>query len=224
MDQIPPNRQMALQDVSTVVSILPVKIDEHKPGLIPGQYILAGVKDPLKDWNTLHVARAQFPVYLDENRPALIVPAPSDVVAESICRDYKVGIGLIEHGVAEPGLFWARGLIKHSDVPVVLEKELARARALQVEWFKRQIAEADDDWGRYHTRKSISTLQKIAATTLKLEREWNIDIEVRENLLLKTCKFCMADLNPEAIVCRYCQGILDTVRYNSEFKRATSTV
>src|SRR5580765_8304096 len=103
-------------DVSTVVSILPVQIDESKPGLLPGQYIIPGVKDPMEDVEVLHVFRAKFPVYLDENRPALIVPAPSDTVANSICVDYKVSMPGFEVGISEPGLFWARGMFSAKSV------------------------------------------------------------------------------------------------------------
>src|SRR5215471_9233096 len=97
-------------DVSTVVSLLPVPFDESKPGLFPAQYIIPPVENPFEDFEVLHVYRARFPVYLDENRPALIVPAPSDTVADSLVRDYKGSIAENTPGIAEPGLFWARGL------------------------------------------------------------------------------------------------------------------
>ena len=44
-------------DVCTVISILPVEIDETKPGLFPNQYIIPAVKNPLEDVEVLHVFR-----------------------------------------------------------------------------------------------------------------------------------------------------------------------
>ena len=207
-------------DVCTVVSILPVGIDESKPGLLPTQYIIPAVKNPMEDVEVLHVFRARFPVYLDENRPALIVPAPSDTVADSFCRDYKVAMAEYEPNVAEPGLFWARGMIKEKDVKITLAVELDDARRMQLEWFKRLVSTADDDWGKYHVRRMISTIQRIAASTLKLEKEWNQEREIERNLAMKPCKFCHADLHPEAIICQYCRGILDMTRYELEYRSA----
>lgn len=211
-------------DVCTVVSILPVGIDESKPGLLPTQYIIPAVKNCMEDFEILHVFRARFPVYLDENRPALIVPAPSDTVADSFCRDYKVSMAEYEPFIAEPGLFWVRGMVKQADVRVTLKEELQAARQMQLEWFKRLVSVADDDWGRYHVRRMISTIQRIAASTLKLDKEWNQEREIEKNLALKPCKFCRADLHAEAIICQYCRGILDMTRYEAEYRSADKAV
>jgi hypothetical protein len=199
-----------------------VKIDEDKPGLIPSKYIIPPVADPMKDFNILQIVRAKFPVYLDENRPSLLVPAPSDIVAESICRDFKVGTAHYEPTVSEPGLFWQRGQWSKAEVDSKLGKEIAIARTMQVEWFKRLVDSADDDWGRYRMRRMISGLQRTACNILKLERDWNMETEIRENLAMGPCKFCHADIHMDSIVCRYCQGILNMARYKTEFVKAGS--
>jgi hypothetical protein len=207
-------------DVSTIVSILPVPVDESKPGLLPAQYIIPSVKNPLEDVEVLHVYRAHFPVYLDENRPALIVPAPSDTVAEAFCRDYKGSMQEYTPGIAEPGLFWTKGYVEKNDVKTQLPLELDEARSMQLQWFKRLVDVADDDWGKYHIRRMISTIHRLACNTLKLEREWNSDLVIEKNLAMKPCKFCRADLHPEAIICQYCRGIIDMVKYQAEYHSA----
>jgi len=207
-------------DISTVVSILPVKIDESKPGLLPTQYIIPAVLDPRKDVNTLLVARARFPVYLDENRPALIVPAPSDVVADSICRDYKVSMSEYVPGVAEPGLFWLRGSLTVKDIETTHKDELSRARELQIAWFHKLVETADDDWGKYKMRRMVSSIQRQACNVLKLDREWNTEKESNFNLSLKPCPFCRADVHPEAIICTHCRGIINMERYKTEYREA----
>jgi hypothetical protein len=85
------------------------------------------------------------------------------------------------------------------------------------------VEAADDDWSRYHMRRMISTIQRLAANTLKLPKEWNQEREVEMNLAMKPCKFCFADIHPGAIICRYCQGIQDMNRYEKEFKVAPAT-
>jgi len=72
-------------DVSTVISLMPVPLIEHKPGLVPAEYILKAVRNPMKEIEVLNVFRARFPVYVDEHRPAIVVPEPSDRVAAAIC-------------------------------------------------------------------------------------------------------------------------------------------
>ena len=94
------------------------------------------------------------------------------------------------------------------------------ARDLQITWFKRLVEIADDDWSQYHIRKMISTSQRLAANALKLDKEWNQEREIEKLLALKPCKYCHADLHPEAIICQYCRGILDLTRYNAEYKSA----
>jgi hypothetical protein len=202
-----------VNDISTVVSLLPVRIDENKPGLIPGQYQMPAVDDPMKDIHLLLVMRASFPVYLDESRPALVVPSPSDTVAESICRDFKVASSFYQAGVAEPGLFWVREAADEKLIRTKYAQELEEARAKQIMWFKRCVEGADDDWGKYHMRKMISTLQRLACKCLKLEREWYIEGEVAQNLALVKCIFCRAEIDPEAVTCRFCTGIQDPARH-----------
>lgn len=217
--------QENFKDVSTVISILPVAIRETKPGLIPATYAIPAVKDPAKEVETLVVARATFPVYIDEHRPALVVPEPSDRVAFAICRDYRVSMSHVIPNISEPGLFWIKGALSSRDVLISKDAELVEAlriaREMQIEWFKLLIVEADDYWNKTHARRAISDIQRRAASFLGLDREWNIDMEVSDSL--STCKFCKEQIHPEAIICGHCQGILNMVKYKESFVKAGTT-
>jgi hypothetical protein len=206
------------EDVSTIVSIMPIRLSEDKP-LIPTHYEIPAVKDTESDVATLIVRRGSFKVYIDETRPALIIPEPADIVAAAICRDFKVSSSHFEPETAEPGLFWIRGGYTNEEVLEVKETKapLAKARRLQNEWFKRLVATADDDWARYKMRKMISDLQRLACKCLSIERPWDIDFEIGKAVRLINCKFCRAEVHPEAIICMHCRGILDMARYKSEF-------
>jgi hypothetical protein len=203
---------MEFIDASTIVSLLPVAISETKPGLQPAQYFIPAVKDPASDFNLLVVLRGKFPVYIDESRPAIVVPEPSDRIAQSICRDLKVGWPHLEKEVSEPGLFWVPG--KRTKVEINTDKDckklLDTAREWQNEWFKRLVEEADNYWQQHKARRMISDVQRKAAILLKLDREWNIDQEVADSM--SVCKFCRSMIHPAAIVCPSCQGILDMPR------------
>jgi hypothetical protein len=216
---MPRSSSRQVEDISSVISILPVTLREKKPGLIPGEYIIPGVKDPNKECSVLLVSRARFPVYIDENRPALVVPEPSDRVAAAICRDFVVSIDGYSVGVAEPGLFWASGVYEKETAQDILVEEFGIARKLQLEWFKALISIADDNWSQYQTRKMISGLQRLVCSILGLEREWNLDIEV-DKANTMTCKFCRAMIHPDSVMCMHCRGILNMEKFKMEYKTA----
>lgn len=207
-------------DVSTVISLLPIPLVEVKPGLIPAQYIIKAVQNPMKDIEVLNIFRARFPVYVDEHRPAIVVPEPSDRVAASICRDYKITVSHYEVDKAEPGLFWVSGQYSirelMNNIDPKISKAIEMARTYQTEWFKRLVISADDAWGKYKMRRMISDIERLAAVALGLEKEWNIDTMVERALTV--CKFCRSQVNQEAIVCPQCHGILDIERAKREFK------
>lgn len=209
-------------DISTVVSILPYPLWEKKPGLVPGDFRIPYT--PNGDFTLFNVERCQHSVYLDENRPRLVVPDPSDLVARSIVEDHKVAMICYEHGAAEPGLGWVWGeylndlngkrafAATHSD----LLKSLVE---LQTEWYKRLLLMADDDWARYRQHKFITNLQRTAATVLgQTDREWMLQHKIDE--ALSKCKFCFAQVHPQACICPSCHGIIDEARYKREFLNA----
>lgn len=215
-----PDSFRALADISTVVSILPIPVDEKKPGLVPGSFIIRPVKDPKRDVEILHVGRSMFPVYIDENRPALIVPEPSNNVCASIVRDFKTPLPGYEAGKAEPGIFWVPGVYEKKDIERELKDELLIARNLQHAWFLNLVAIADDDWAKVRMRRIISGLQRVACRCLGLEREWNLDreVELAANVDMIQCKFCRSSVHSDAIICPQCTGILDMDRARKEYR------
>jgi hypothetical protein len=152
----------------------------------------------------------------------LVVPEPSDRIAESICRDYRIGMAHTEYGVSEPGLFWLKDKREPGEILSGEDKEghelLIQQRGLQRVWFERLVAEADEYWSRIRSRRAISDLQRAACECLGLKREWNLKTEIQESLSL--CKFCFQQVHPNAVVCGHCQGILDMKRYKDEFVKA----
>lgn len=214
--------QVRSNDISTVVSILPYPLWEKKPGLVPGDFRIPYTEPG--DFTLFNVERCQHSVYLDENRPRLVVPDPSDLVARSIAEDHKTAMVCYEGGVAEPGISWVWGeyLNNANGKQAFLQTHralLSEMQDKQVEWYKRLLLMADDDWARYKQHKFITNLQRTAAGVLgQTNREWMIEHKIEE--ALSKCKFCFVQVHPQACICPSCHGIIDEERYKKEFLNA----
>jgi hypothetical protein len=207
------------RDICTVVSMLPYPLCEEKPGLVPGTFKIPYTAPG--DITLLNVERCTHAVYLDSNRPRLIVTDPSDLVAKSIAYDHKVAMICYEAGIAEPGIDWVWGEYLPDQNgkqalaaanPTLLKEMLEK----QMEWYTRLLKMADDDWATYRKHKFITDLQRTAARVLgQLDREWMLEQRIEESL--SKCKFCFSQVHPEACICYSCHGILDQERYKKEF-------
>lgn len=195
------------RDVSTVVSILPYQLEERKPGLIPGVFRFPKVEKG--DFFLLSVERCVHPVYLDEARPRLIVPDPSDMVAMSIVNDHKASVHGYVPDVAEPGIAWVYG--EWGNTEEGKKRFKAEQAALltdmvrkQEAWFNTVIQLADDDWSRYHRHSFITPIQKHAALYFGLAKDWLIEQDIKE--AMSRCKFCFQMIDPRATICAHCHG------------------
>lgn len=205
-------------DISTVVSILPYPLWEKKPGLVPGEFRIPAAKPG--EFVLFNVERCQHAVYLDDTRPRLIVPDPSDLVARSIVFDHKTAMICYEAGIAEPGLAWVWGEFtndKEGKKSFILAHQavLEQVNELQMNWYHRLLLMADDDWARYKQHKMITNLQRTAAQVLGQDREWLLEQKIAE--ALSKCKFCFSMVHPEACICPTCHGIVDEARYRKEY-------
>ncbi len=210
---------------ATVISLVPFAIDETKPGMTPSKFYIDPA--PVDSFSCLLVTRCQHGVYLDEFRPVLIVPTSPDEVAEAICFDYKKGQLELNPGIAEPGLFWVPGDYakkeKHDELKALFATEFREAQKLQMEWFKALVAKADDAWGKFHQRAMIAHITKIAASRLKINREWLLEAEVQA--AQSECPVCFEKVHPKAIICRGCQAILNPAEYaKHQFAKAPQPV
>lgn len=200
---------MAEIDKCTIISIVPFAIDESKPGLYPGHFRIAAAKPD--DFEMLVVGRSVHHVYLDNDRGSITVPTPSDEVARSICQDYSAAQLAYVRGEAEPGLFFLEGEYKDKKAVLAVAKDrITEARRQQKNWFMRLIAIADDEWSKYHSHKMISELQRFAARSLGLERDWNIEGTVNA---LAFCPACKVPVKADAIVCASCRTIINPEAY-----------
>lgn len=197
----------------TVVSLIPLELNEDKPQLLPSTYHIDAADDG--DFTILHVKEAihyvQNPL-IEEGKPgsAFKVTTSPNEMARSICEDYKgahIGLG----SDAEPGLFWIPGKLSKKDVKDRYKKKLEEAKRKQLNWFRNLCALADADWNKNHNSLAVSDLQRAAAKALGIKKDW-VEVRVAET---KECPFCTISVPPNAIVCPNCKEVLDKEAYKN---------
>lgn len=195
-----------MASVSTIISLVPFPINEFKPQMDP-EYIKIPAAEP-NSFVVFHVASSGFPYYVGEGKN-IRIPEPSESFAESIVNDYKISqVGLSEG--AAPGLFYVEGKYSKEDVKkneTILAKILA-AKQMQIKWFENLVRLADDDWAKTRQHALISDLQRHAARTLNVERDWMFAPSMDGTNL--RCPACTAVVPNQAVVCPNCRCVLDS--------------
>lgn len=198
-----------LLDLSTVVSLVPFEINETKPGLIPGSFIIPPSTN--NEIQILHVTEAIFFVYIDEQRGSMKITTPSYKVAASIVEDYltaQLGVDPDVH----PAVFWVRGKLTALEVQLRHGDQITSAHESQNRWFDKLIMLADDDWEKTRQHMTISDTQRHAARARGQNRPWLIkpaDAPVK----FKICPSCASSVPEAAVLCPICKLVLDPERH-----------
>ena len=196
-------------DRATIVSISPLLIDEVKPTLQPSRFIVppgsydkpsVSVIEPASWWREL-----------DENQPILEIPVSSIVIAESIIRDYCVGLLACDTESAMPGLFSIPGNVTKKEVREEYRVLLDKADAKQKNWYQALVRLGDALWTRTGGNPmSISDTMRLAAKELQLDKPWTKDFAVSQ---MKNCPACGVLRLNDYPVCSQCRTIVDPVRF-----------
>ena len=194
---------------TTIVSIFPQEINEVKPGLFPGRYKLLASKDG-KPTCTI-ISEATHYVYLDVDRGHMPVRNPSIQVAESIVHDFINSCMEISED-AYPGLFCVPGVHTPESVEKEFTTELKMATTAQTNWYKNLVALANKDWSEFHKYNVVSGIQKLAAKALGIKKDWT---EISEARLQIACKFCLATIDTECVVCPNCHEVVNAERFEA---------
>lgn len=196
--------------VATIVSLYPFDFEEFKPGLTPNNFQIKGA--PIGKFSRLVVPDAKFPVYLDGDRGSIWVTVPSLVLANSIIGDFIKAQHGYQVNHAHPGMFFVPGDISEAKLlgPEYKEHfEIANQR--QFNWLKQLVFLADDDWSKFHQHRFITSVQRFAAKSLKIEREWAIEVSRDDK---KACPACARNIMMSAIVCEFCRTVLDKSKFD----------
>lgn len=200
------------RSVCTVVSSLPFRLREEKPGLFPiGLYCLPPVKER-GDIEVLVVNEGLYYRYIGEGKQVEQYEK-AVVIANSVVNDYanaQLGVDFTHEDVADnarPALFWVYGAWSKDEVKANFKTEIEIALKQQNKWFGNLVKIADDDWARYHQHKMISDLQRYAAGALGARKEW-LSPEIQANTM-DMCPACKSMIPAGAIICQVCRTLIN---------------
>jgi hypothetical protein len=195
-------------DLSTIVSIYPKLIDERKPTIQPGRFIIkAGtIESPA----ILVVGPSSWWKEIDEEQPLLEIPNSSIQVADSIVKDYCSGLLGFSAADSAPGIFWIPGEFK--TIAEVKKQHLDKfnnAVARQKRYYENLVKLADSLWARTNGNPlTISDDMRLAARELQLtgQKDWMQDFVT---LGQTNCPACGHLVNPLYPVCSNCHNVID---------------
>lgn len=191
-------------DKATVVSIFPMEIDEKKSTLQPGRWIIpAGTYEKPA---VLHVGPSSWWREIDPEQPLLEIPVASILIADSIVRDYCVGMLGCDMGNKMPGLFYIPGEVSAEEMKLKYKKLLDIANEKQRAWCEELVRIADVAWARTNGNPlTINELMKLAAAILGQEdREW---LKAYQAVNMVRCFACGTLKNPLFPVCPSCRAV-----------------
>ena len=211
---------MNYEPKATVVSILPYEIQDSKPNLYPGNFIIPAGR--FNNPGLLTVEKSVFYVPMAFGAPSLRAHSSAFEVANSIVNDY-VGALLGVNDKRRPGLFVVNDSFNDSkEAAVKCATQIAELNIAQREWFHQLTQMADAEYNRHHQAESISDLQKMAARELNLkDKPWLVDIS---QLSINNCPACFAPVNANAALCGSCRYIINPEKYkNMSFASVAET-
>lgn len=204
------------KSVCTVVSGIPFRLNELKPGLYPvGLFSLPPARE-LGKINSLVVKEGFYFRYVGDGK-SIEQYEKAEIIANSIVNDYinaQVGVDSSSESPekqARPALFWVYGEHTDESINELHADKVALALQQQRNWFNTLIKIADDDWNKHHQHKMISDLQRYAADALGTRREWsNINTF---NIEPSICPACRSMIPGGSLICQVCRTIIDSVGY-----------
>jgi hypothetical protein len=200
---------------STVVSTLPILINEIKPGLVPSTFIIEPA--PKGSFSKLVVGVSyHFVLNNDPDLPPYGIPEKSEIIAESIVTDLKgslMGTRSTRRSdgfTAMPGIFWIPGEPSDEVIKTKHKDILASAFGNTKAWCQELVKIADDEWNKNRQRGMITDLQRVACAYLGLEKEWDVTVLLNQSA---QCWACKSSIHPDTIVCPNCKAITNKELY-----------
>jgi len=201
---------------ATIVSILPMKLHEFKPGVYPASFNIPKANFDKKEIVVVHVYDGIRYQYIGElNGGSIQHQVPALQIAQAVVNDYVeakmccFNAEEVENS-AKPGLLAFDGVYRPDEVRTKFKYETDLLFTQQNNWFLNLVRFADDDWQKYQNHKIITDEQRLAANCLKLERDWNIDVAKAAYI---KCSFCQTSISVAAIICPSCKEIVKPEAY-----------
>lgn len=198
-------------DKSTIISIFPRHIKEHKPTIQPGVFIIQpGTYD---NPTTLVVGPSSWWKEIDNEQPLLEIPTSSVQIAKSIVRDYCNGMLGCNMSSSMPGLFWVPGEFTPLEFKLKHQKLMEEAKKKQDTYYLALIKLADSFWARTNGNPlCISDDMRLAARELNVHqaKDWMKDFTITTEQ--SKCPACGSLRNTAYPVCPTCKAVIDQGR------------
>lgn len=191
-----------VQDISTIVSILPMRfISDQKPGVTPSYVNL-----PACDKGKMvlrHITEGNVPIPQLEGK-TIDQRLQSFKLAHAICDDYWRHMpGTTDD--AHPGIMALPGKLTEKDVLTFFQPQYEALVKVQEKWLESLIDQADDSWIKYRAHLMITDHHRMAAEYFGLKKEWQRpDLSPRVEMNL--CVACYSPIHPMATVCPTCRS------------------
>jgi len=206
----------------TLVNYTPFVFREQKPSQIPTDYTIPAAKEDDKLPGILHVAPAHSRLYMPLIEHPFMVPISSEALAKDLVRSLISSFILYEEGVAEPAIFTVPGFHGAREIKLKFAAEVDAAFIRQNLWKLRMVKEADDSWQKFRQHRAITDLQRWAAKTLGMKKEWS-EVGTAAPLEIESCKFCGQQTLKGIAVCPNCKNVLDPVLFKQLSLSSTVT-
>jgi len=199
-------------DVSTIISIYPIGFTEKK-AMMPEWYHIdkGSYENPSY---TPVTGGSSFRLMADTNQ-TIEIPISSISVAESVVRDWMVGIIEFVPGVAQPGVFYLPGNWDHKKLLADPEakKVLDYIDQLQKAWFMKLIDLGDALWSRANGNpRVVSDLMRTAAGIMQIkDKPWMANFTTAR---MTNCPACGTLCLPGFPVCANCKHVIDPAAYS----------
>lgn len=191
-------------DKSTIVSILPMRLEEFKHTIQPARFVIE--KGSFESPSILHVGQSSWWREFNETQPPIEVICSSVEVAEAIIRDYCSGLLGCDMEGSVPGLFFIYGKLTLDEIKLKYRSKLAEVNEKQRTWYRELVKQADGFWSRSNGNPLVIwDIMKLAARELGyLDRPWLKDSFMSERI---QCFACGNFRDPKFPICPTCKVI-----------------
>lgn len=191
-------------DKATIVSIFPFPIIEIKYTIQPSRFEIPS--GSYEKPGVLVVGSSSWFRKIEDSNQVIEIPHFAVQVAESIIKDYCIGLLECELNISSPGLFFIPGEFTFIEVLKGHKDKLDFANRIQRRWYEKLVISADAFWSVSNGNpRSISDLMRTAAKELKLDKPWLKDFSTMQ---LIPCKACGNMNRDNIIVCPNCKLVL----------------
>ena len=192
-------------DKATVVSIYHREINERKCTLQPGIFVVP--PGSMENPSTLVVGPSSWWREIDDEQPLLEIPTSAIQIAESVVKDWAIGLIGVNLGEIQPGVFYIPGEHDGAAVKKNFGHLLLHAGRMQTAWFQRLIQLADGLWARSSGNPIVvAEDMRDAARILGVQKDWMANFQAVE---MVRCIACGTLRNPLFPVCAVCKNVVD---------------